>query len=1148
MTEKTAIRKIAVSKYFSPVVRFWSTLKQSQHPAMRAVRYGGYRLYRWSAELTALLLGAAFVWLYGLNVLLAQEELDISFLKPNASAWFSGAFDGNSADVGTMLLSWQSGSNEILFNATDVQINDRSNSPVQSIKSLEVSMDFHKAMAGIADPREIAVEGGSVTWKRDENGNVIAGLGTPNSVGNFGTFTSAASNSARRDAPNFDIGTLHQITATNAKVFLVDAKTGINLAFENTDLTIIREDKNFRLTTTSELLREGTNTSLNIDATFSPDLEDVDLAFDALGVSPDSFVATDQFSWIKMPLDFIIAIKAKRGVGLTDFSLSANSGGGTLIFEEDVEVVTDFNLNAQYNKQGEVLELKDIRYASGKYQFGGEGNLANIGSLTSGLFKENIGLDLSFSGVRLDLTPELETPLEFDAVSLKGTTLRESNGLSLEAVEVDFGDFQIVGKGGLSRDKDGAFSGLSGAGQVNGVMGPDDLLALWPVNFAGGARRWIERSILQGKVSNIEFVFDIDGETLKQGPLQNEDVRLSFTVLDGETRYISTMTPLTNISGAGILRGNSFEFDAISGNVGGLVVDTVKVDIPRLSPKGGDLTIDITGQGNVEEMLSLIDQEPFKFASRYNILPSNFGGAGTVDVTITRPLLEYFDQDRILYDVAGSFSGVRAPFQFGSASVTGGTVSLKADKTRIEINGPVQIGGWEVDLSWLETFDESENSTQYAVRGRVDRDVLDNLGLGLRQYFDGYLDVEFDATGKGLNISQTSFKTDLSTAEMRLGDYWMKPMGAPGTASGMFSRNTQGGIRGDDISVNAAGLALNGDFEFAPDFRLIGVNMERAKVDGFMDAQFALAPSAAGTHFDINGRGKYVDVSDFISRAMSAQPSGVAIPFNLNAEIDQLVLNPAYIVNQAKFDVDYDGEKFRTGGISGQVSGGDFTAKIQSDGTNGGRRLSLNVPDASLAALAFYGVTNLKNGKLTLEASLPGDGSDKPLNGNLSMTEFSVLNVPILARMLSLASLEGLANTLSGSGLRFNSLDLPFSFREGKLSVRNARASGPALGMTGDGEIYVAQKAIDLDGVLVPAYTANSALGAIPVIGDIFVGKKGEGIFALNYSIAGPFSKTQVAINPLSALTPGFLRRIFDPDREDIAELDTEAETVIVDE
>ena len=52
--------------------------------------------------------------------------------------------------------------------------------------------------------------------------------------------------------------------------------------------------------------------------------------------------------------------------------------------------------------------------------------------------------------------------------------------------------------------------------------------------------------------------------------------------------------------------------------------------------------------------------------------------------------------------------------------------------------------------------------------------------------------------------------------------------------------------------------------------------------------------------------------------------------------------------------------------------------------------------------------------------------------------------------------------------------------------------------------------------------------GKIPLIGEILVGGKGEGIFAVNYKIEGPRDNPSVSVNPLSALTPGFLRKFFD--------------------
>ena len=42
-------------------------------------------------------------------------------------------------------------------------------------------------------------------------------------------------------------------------------------------------------------------------------------------------------------------------------------------------------------------------------------------------------------------------------------------------------------------------------------------------------------------------------------------------------------------------------------------------------------------------------------------------------------------------------------------------------------------------------------------------------------------------------------------------------------------------------------------------------------------------------------------------------------------------------------------------------------------------------------------------------------------NSDLSITDFKVSKVPALAQLLTLASLQGIADTLSGEGIRFES-------------------------------------------------------------------------------------------------------------------------------
>jgi AsmA-like C-terminal region len=150
-----------------------------------------------------------------------------------------------------------------------------------------------------------------------------------------------------------------------------------------------------------------------------------------------------------------------------------------------------------------------------------------------------------------------------------------------------------------------------------------------------------------------------------------------------------------------------------------------------------------------------------------------------------------------------------------------------------------------------------------------------------------------------------------------------------------------------------------------------------------------------------------------------------------------------------------------------------------------------------------------------------------PLVGRIQMRNYRVVNAPVLARVLSIALLTGIADSLRGAGIGFSILDADFTYHDPRVEIRNARASGASLGITANGVIDISAETIDLNGTLVPAFAVNSLLGRIPVIGDILVGGPGGGVFAANYRIEGPLEDPRVSINPLSTIAPGFLRNLF---------------------
>jgi hypothetical protein len=104
---------------------------------------------------------------------------------------------------------------------------------------------------------------------------------------------------------------------------------------------------------------------------------------------------------------------------------------------------------------------------------------------------------------------------------------------------------------------------------------------------------------------------------------------------------------------------------------------------------------------------------------------------------------------------------------------------------------------------------------------------------------------------------------------------------------------------------------------------------------------------------------------------------------------------------------------------------------------------------------------------------------------------------------------------------------LPFRYDRRQLHIDQARAYSSSLGITALGWIDFARNLMDVRGTVVPAYALNSALGRIPLVGRLFSPEKGGGLLAVNYAVTGRASDPKVTVNPLSALTPGFLRGLF---------------------
>jgi hypothetical protein len=166
-------------------------------------------------------------------------------------------------------------------------------------------------------------------------------------------------------------------------------------------------------------------------------------------------------------------------------------------------------------------------------------------------------------------------------------------------------------------------------------------------------------------------------------------------------------------------------------------------------------------------------------------------------------------------------------------------------------------------------------------------------------------------------------------------------------------------------------------------------------------------------------------------------------------------------------------------------------------------------------------INGFEEGVLDFYSIKKGDIS----NSVLKIDNFKVQEVPVLAKLLSLASLQGIADLLTGEGIRFTNLEMKFSNKDKLTIIQEMYAIGPAISILLEGYIE-SKKLISLKGTLVPATTINKTIASIPLLGDILVGKKaGEGIFGVSFKLKGAPKDLKTTVNPIKTLTPRFITR-----------------------
>ncbi len=242
--------------------------------------------------------------------------------------------------------------------------------------------------------------------------------------------------------------------------------------------------------------------------------------------------------------------------------------------------------------------------------------------------------------------------------------------------------------------------------------------------------------------------------------------------------------------------------------------------------------------------------------------------------------------------------------------------------------------------------------------------------------------------------------------------------------------------------------------------------------------------------------------------------------FKLNININKLFLDKENSLKKFIGKLTFNNQDIINGKIIGQFSD-DKKLKFTIETNNDEKITTLFLDKAVPIVNRYKFIKGFEEGVLDFYSTKKGKNSFS----TIKIYDFKLKELPALTKLLTLASLQGIADLLSGEGIRFNEFEMNFTNQGDLMTIEEIYAIGPAISVLMNG--YVEKnKLISLRGTLVPATTINKAIGSIPVLGKILVGSKtGEGVFGVSFKIKGPPKNLETTVNPIKTLTPRFITR-----------------------
>lgn len=631
-----------------------------------------------------------------------------------------------------------------------------------------------------------------------------------------------------------------------------------------------------------------------------------------------------------------------------------------------------------------------------------------------------------------------------------------------------------------------------------------DLAAYWPPILLPHTRHWALRNITAGTARDARFTFNLVApEDLDHVTLEN--VSGYFSGTDITLTWLPGAAPLTDLTGSFAMPDKrKILITTSTGRIGHVALTHGALTITGLVEKKevGDLSLGLAG--TLPDALAILGAPPLNLLRHAPASLAQATGVATAELTAQIPFHKHVTLAETHLRVTAQLHNAAMMSPLPPLAFTQGEGTLHVADEALKLAVNAKLGDAPVRLD----MDESGGTQTITLAGTAGPQAWQTLGVS---EMSGTVPFKLNILGHAGDGTAT-LTADLTPASLSLARLaWTKPAGVAGQLT-MNATLTNGAFHAlTSLSAKAPGLAVQAQ---AQGGRIVisHLRIGRTQASGTLTP-----PAQPGAPWALNLSGKSLD----LRRGHALASVASSPPWSAHLHFDQLYLAASPAPLLANFSFTGSGQGAIVRQATGQAQGLNFSISPRPDLRH---NLTLHAGDTGLLLRALAVYKGMEGGQLSLHAVY---GGGTAATGLAVLTKARMANAPGATKILQALTLYGMAAAVSGPGLLIDHAVIPFTLQGNTLEIKSARAYSPSLGFTVSGRVQLDGTDCALDATIVPAYALNALLGKIPLVGKLFSAEKGGGLIAVRAHISGPLLDPRVRINPLSALTPGFLRDIF---------------------